>query len=427
MAWRDPPREIGQDTSDPDVVSLATLLANPLDPSVTVARGLAFGGTMGFIHGPKASGKTTILAAAAARVSRGQPWAGHDTEAGTVLVVCNDDPRSWVLALRDFGADPERILTARARVVSRPGKLAALLAEYLPAWVIIDNMRTWCGIDEPRRRFNRPARPTRLIPLRKRSGSVAIWPPAPSSTTRRIQGGHVRALRGPDAELAPCSRMRRIGSSAAPTWTARPRPRSPPVKRRAVGFRPKHSSSTWPRTDTARQPQAAAAVVAVAPIPFNRFERLDEQITGYLMTHGDSSARAVTRHVTGRYADVATRLRAVAVRGPDKRWRLNPEVTPVADIGGGGIPGVTDSRSDSQSDSHRTRSHPESPGASDSRSDSQPTPPTRSQWESPTTDVRARLRACPPSISAKVVVVPARRNAHMVSMFPSSQTPQTTW
>ena len=143
LAWCDPPGE-AVDTSDPDVVSLATLLADPPDPSATVARGLAFGGTMGFIRGPKASGKTTILAAAAARVSRGQPWAGQDTEAGTVLVVCNDDPRSWTLALRDFGADPERILTARARVVSRPGKLAALLAEHKPTWVILDNLRTWC-------------------------------------------------------------------------------------------------------------------------------------------------------------------------------------------------------------------------------------------------------------------------------------------
>ena len=143
LAWREPPTEV-VDTSAPDVVSLATLLADPPDPAATVARGLAFGGTMGFIRGPKASGKTTILAAAAARVSRGEPWAGHPTEAGTVLVICNDDPRSWTLALRDFGADPERILTARARVVSRPGKLAALLAEHRPTWVILDNLRTWC-------------------------------------------------------------------------------------------------------------------------------------------------------------------------------------------------------------------------------------------------------------------------------------------
>ena len=143
LAWRDPPGKV-EDTSEPDVVSLATLLANPLETTAVVARGLAFGGTMGFIRGPKASGKTTILAAAAARVSQGQPWAGHDTEAGTVLVVTDDDPRSWTLALRDFRANTERILMARARVVSKPGKLAALLAEHTPAWVIIDNLRTWC-------------------------------------------------------------------------------------------------------------------------------------------------------------------------------------------------------------------------------------------------------------------------------------------
>ena len=144
MVWRDPPGA-AVDTSEPDVVSLATLLADPPDPSATVARGLAFAGCLGFIHGPKASGKTTILAAAAARVSQGQPWAGQSTAAGTVLVVTDDDPRSWTLALHDYGADPARILMATARVVSRPGKLAALLAEHTPTWVIIDNLRTWCG------------------------------------------------------------------------------------------------------------------------------------------------------------------------------------------------------------------------------------------------------------------------------------------
>ena len=61
-----------------------------------------------------------------------------------MLVVCNDDPRSWTLALRDFGADRDRILVAQARVVSKPGKLAALLAEHQPTWVILDNLRTWC-------------------------------------------------------------------------------------------------------------------------------------------------------------------------------------------------------------------------------------------------------------------------------------------
>ena len=90
MAWREPP-DGAVDTSEPDVVSLETLLADPPELTTTVARGLAFAGCVGFVRGPKASGKTTVLAAAAARVSQGQPWAGQSTAAGTVLVVCNDD------------------------------------------------------------------------------------------------------------------------------------------------------------------------------------------------------------------------------------------------------------------------------------------------------------------------------------------------
>ena len=42
LVWRDPPGTV-EDTSEPDVVSLATLLADPPDPSAVVARGLAFG------------------------------------------------------------------------------------------------------------------------------------------------------------------------------------------------------------------------------------------------------------------------------------------------------------------------------------------------------------------------------------------------
>ena len=200
LAWREPPTE-AVDTSEPDVVSLATLLADPPDPSATVARGLAFGGTMGFIRGPKASGKTTILAAAAARVSRGQPWAGQDTEAGTVLVVCNDDPRSWTLALRDFGADPERILTARARVVSRPGKLAALLAEHRPTWVILDNLRTWCRsmhLDTD----NSSAAADAIDPIAEAIRECG-YPVACTvvHNEARSKGVTSRPLRGPDAEL----------------------------------------------------------------------------------------------------------------------------------------------------------------------------------------------------------------------------------
>ena len=56
MAWREPP-DGAVDTSEPDVVSLETLLADPPELTTTVARGLAFAGCVGFVRGPKASGQ----------------------------------------------------------------------------------------------------------------------------------------------------------------------------------------------------------------------------------------------------------------------------------------------------------------------------------------------------------------------------------
>ena len=116
--------------SEPDVVSLETILADPPELTTTVARGLAFAGCLGFIHGPEGVGQDDdprgCGGARQPRATVGGPkhrcrhGAGRDGRR----------PRSWTLALRDYGADTTRILMARARVVSRPGKLAALLAEH---------------------------------------------------------------------------------------------------------------------------------------------------------------------------------------------------------------------------------------------------------------------------------------------------------
>ena len=43
------------------------------------------------------------------------------TAGGTVLVVANDDPRSWVIALRDYDADPAHVLLTNALNRDAPG------------------------------------------------------------------------------------------------------------------------------------------------------------------------------------------------------------------------------------------------------------------------------------------------------------------
>ena len=332
IAWREPPTE-AVDTSEPDVVSLATLLADPLDPAATVARGLAFGGTMGFIRGPKASGKTTVLAAAAARVSRGQPWAGHPTEAGTVLVVCNDDPRSWTLALRDFGADPERLLMARARVVSRPGKLAALLAEHTPAWVIIDNLRTWCRamqldtdnssaaadaidpIAEAIRECGYPVACT-IVHNEARSKGVTSDPYA-----NRMRNSTVFE----DAAdwIVGCAHA--DGSTTTTITCGEKTRREIPTETLTIDL--DVGGHGTPSTGGGDDPFTVGTQV----------NPLDATITGYLMANPQGvSLRAIRKVVPGRGSLVDARVKVIGERGPDKLWRLNRGACPVADIGGGG-------------------------------------------------------------------------------------------
>ena len=321
LAWREPPGE-AVDRLEPDVVSLATLLNDPPGPSATVARGLAFGGTMGFIRGPKASGKTTILAAAAARVSRGQPWAGHPTERGTVLVVCNDDSRSWTLALRDFGADPERILMAQARVVSKPGKLAALLAEHQPTWVILDNLRTWC----------------RAMQLDTDNSSAAASAIDPIGEAIRECGYPVA-----------CTIVHNEARSKGVTSDAYAgRMRNSTVFEDAADWiiGCAHSDGTSTTTITAGEKTRRGIPTETLIIDLDAGGRgtpepggggadpftdgtpvnpLDEKITGYLMRNPEGATQnAVLKAVSGaRRATLLDRLKVVGTLGMDKLWRCD--------------------------------------------------------------------------------------------------------
>ena len=320
MAWRDPPGKV-EDTSDPDVVNLATLLANPVDSASTVARGLAFGGTMGFIRGPKASGKTTVLAAAAARVSRGQPWAGHDTEAGTVLVVCNDDPRSWVLALRDFGADPERILTSRARVVSRPGKLAALLAEHKPTWVIIDNLRTWCrsmqldtdnssaaadAIDPIAEAIRECGSPVACTIVHNEARSKGL-------TSDAYAGRMRNSTVFEDAADWIVGCAHEDGLTMTTITAGEKTRRGIPTETLVIDL-----DADGHGTPTTGGGGGADPFTPSAP------DQPDEKITGYLMAHPEGvSQKAVALAVGGRKQTIVARLNLLAVRDPiDKLFRL---------------------------------------------------------------------------------------------------------
>jgi hypothetical protein len=317
-AWRDPPGKV-EDTSEPDVVSLATLLADPLEPTAVVARGLAFGGTLGFIRGPKASGKTTILAAAAARVSQGQPWAGQDTNAGTVLVVTDDDPRSWTLALRDFGADTERILMARARVVSKPGKLAALLAEHKPAWIIIDNLRTWC-------------RSMQLDTDNSSAAADAIDPIAEAirecdyPVACSILHNEARSKGVTNDPYAGRMRNSTVFEDAADWIVGCAHVDGSTETTITSGEKTRRGIPTETLTiDLSADGHGTPTTGSGGDDPFTVGEPvnpLDAKINGYLMANPDGvSQNAVLKAVGGRRPRLVSRLKVVGTLGPDNLWR----------------------------------------------------------------------------------------------------------
>ena len=351
LVWVDPPIVSGADAEDNGVVTLADLLKHDIPTAPAVARGLAFGGTMGFVRGPKGCGKTTILAAAAARVSQGESWAAAPTIEGTVLVICDDDPRTWSLALRDYGAHPDRVLIAPARMASRRGMLAELLAEHRPVWVIIDNLRTWCRamqLDTD----NSSAAANAIDPL----GEVVRTCEYPVALT--LIHNEARGKDGSD--YAGRMRNSTVFEDAA-DWI--------------IGVSHERESTSTVITQgekTRRGIQTETLTVDLSPTGHGTPARaggggthpLDRQILSFLEGREGVSARAVRKAVSGRASAIDDRLKAVAAHGDDGLWRVRPD----SGIGGVGIRDAVRPESASDPTSHC----PDAPGRTASLSASQP-------------------------------------------------------
>ena len=118
----------------PLFVSGSDLIAGTAGSEQTpaVAVGAAYEGRAVLVHAQRGTGKTTLMA-----------WlAANATIAGRrVLVVGDDDPASWAIRMRRFGADNDAWSYGTAAALSRPGKLEEAADGF--DWIIVDNWRTW--------------------------------------------------------------------------------------------------------------------------------------------------------------------------------------------------------------------------------------------------------------------------------------------
>lgn len=122
--------------SDPNVK--ATPVAGP----VVVAPILAHVGRVTLVHAPPKAGKSTLLSAAVAAVTRGSRFLGGRLTAGDVLWIGEELPGDVKRRLTRYGADLHRVLFIRSPSPDRDNDLSLpnLLARFRPRWVIID---TW--------------------------------------------------------------------------------------------------------------------------------------------------------------------------------------------------------------------------------------------------------------------------------------------
>ena len=236
--------------------------------------------------------------------------------------------------MRDFGADPERILTARARVVSKPGKLAALLAEHKPTWVILDNLRTWCRsmqadtdnssaaadaidpIAEAIRECGYPVACT-IVHNEARSKGVTSDPYAGRMRNSTVFEDAADWIIG-------CAHA--DGSTTTTITAGEKTRREIPTETLIIDL--DADGHGTPSTG------GGGADPFTVGTPVNP---LDEKITGYLMAHPEGvSQKAVAVAVGGRKQTIVARLNLLAVRDTtDKLFRLKGVPAEVVPIGGG--------------------------------------------------------------------------------------------
>ena len=327
------------------------------------APGLLYRRRIGVVHSNRGVGKSTYGAGSATSASRG----------GKVLVICCDDPASWASRLESFGA--EHVVIGTMEALAPEGQLER--AAHDCDAVIIDSWRRWLRAADRKQggRSNSANDESVVGPVIDRLVDLAHSPRGPAVTmlANEAKSAEATTARGSFALEDAVDFVRRISKEGDVTTIS-----TADKVRVGIPTGPWRMRLVEPG---GFEPSTGGGGSSLGGDPFQPFGRLDEEITGYLMAHPHSTARAVTRHVRHRFAVVAARLSAIAECGPDKTWRARPEAVPRE----GDAPGHTVSQSASHPHSHC----PDTPGHTVSQGASHSTPPIGKHPDTPATDTRA--------------------------------------
>lgn len=302
----------------PRVFSLARILEDPqaLAPPAFVIPRLAWRGRVSLLVGrEKLSGKSTLLTAGCAAVTRGREFLGERAVEGTVLWVSADQEHAAELVQRAlrFGADPTRfhVLWPRNSFDDLNQVLDAL--EPTPALVVIDTLASFTQVEDP---HSSAEWPRHLLPLLTMARATDIAVVLVHHANKSENGGY-RDSSAIAASVDMLLTLTREGES---------------VTRRQVA-----PLGRWPMSDF---------VVDLVGDGFQLLGAdaltLDAKILAYVAQHPSCSKRAIRDGVGGRAEDVDSALHrlfaaaAIEDTGTDRKRAYR--VTQVREPGSDDLP-----------------------------------------------------------------------------------------
>jgi hypothetical protein len=300
------------DARQPLCRSLAQLLEDPdtLKPPAAVVPRLAYGGRVTLVVGrEKMGGKSTLLTAGAAAVTREREFLDGRCLGGSVLWVSADQEHAAEIAQRAvrFGADPTRFHVLWPRE-DRFTELQLVLDQVKPTLLVVDTLANFARVDDP---HSSAEWPDTLLPLlrlaRERDLAVDV-----SHHAKKSEGGY----RDSSA----------IGANVDLILELRPDAGDP--TRRHIS-----ALGRWPAPGfTVDLVGDRYQLVSAAELS------LDARVLVYIEGHPGCPGAAVRDHIGGRKEDVDHALRRLiaqgAVRdvGNERRHAYEPASVPAAPV-----------------------------------------------------------------------------------------------
>ena len=309
------PAAVSGASDRPPTLSGAEFLKRALQPDdvelVPDAPGLAYRGRAVLVHADRGEGKTTYSAFVTVRATR----------AGLrVLLAVDDDPRSWAARLVGFGADPELFRVAEMRDLAAPGALEREAAEH--DVTLIDSWRRWLRASSRDAGKKGAANDESVVgAVADRFSEVAHTGPAVVMLTNQAKAPDAHTARGSIAIEDSVDAVREVVKVGDVTTI-----REAGKTRYGIPAGPWHmrlsGDGFTPSTDGGAGGGGGVSIVNGEAVS-HRQQRMDEAITGYLMTHPEGASGAVVRKaITGNNTDIGARLKVHGERGADGLWRL---------------------------------------------------------------------------------------------------------